>query len=359
MADDVTARVKARALALGFHRVGVARAGPLVEDFDRYERFVDAGYHGEMTWLADDRDARRDVDHEGILPGARAVVVCALSYHRGDEASPMPGATVARYARGRDYHNFLRKRLRKLASWMRAALGAEARPMVDTAPVLERAWAARAGVGFVGKNGCIIAPGLGSYLLLGEVVTDLALAPDAPMEPRCGACTRCLDLCPTRAFVAPRVLDARACLAYLTIEQRGPVPEAHRAAMGDRIFGCDACQEVCPFDATAPPPADTTRDFADDGRWRDVPPEAFLTMDAARWARLSEGSPLARPGLDAMARNAAVVLGNAGARRHLPVLREAARGHASPVVREAAAWAVGRIEQRPEGPPDQAAAVDS
>jgi len=344
--SGATERVRAKALSLGFHRVGVARAGPLDEDFPRYERFVADGLHGAMDWLARDAEVRRDVDHPGILEGARAVVVCALSYHRGDAPSPMPGAVIARYARGRDYHNFLRKRLRRLAAWMRAELGAAARPMVDTAPVLERAWARRAGVGFVGKNGCVIAPGLGSYLLLGEVVTDLPLEPDVPMEPRCGGCTRCLDLCPTGAFVAPMVLDARRCVSYLTIEQGEPIPEGLRAPMGARIFGCDDCQDVCPFNQTRPPDPATTRDFVDDGRWAATTPEGLLALDEAQWERLAEGSPLARPGLAAMQRNAAVVLGNAGARRHLPVLQGVAREHPSAVVRDAAAWAAEAIERR-------------
>jgi len=340
------AGVRAKALSLGFHRVGIAAAGPLADDHARYEDFIAAGLHGEMDWLARDGDVRRDVDHAGVLVGARAVVVCALSYHRGDEPSPMAGATVARYARGRDYHNFLRKRLRRLAAWMRATFGAEARPLVDTAPVLERAWARRAGVGFVGKNGCIIAPGLGSFLLLGEVVTDLPLAPDAPLETRCGACTRCLDLCPTRAFVAPMVLDARRCVSYLTIEHGGAIPEGLREPVGDRIFGCDDCQDVCPFNKTAPPPRETTREFADDGRWAEVSPAAILRAEEAAWQRVAAGSPLARPGLAAMQRNAAVVLGNVGERRHLPVLREAARAHPRATVRDAAAWAVERVLAR-------------
>ncbi len=346
MTSVVTERVREKALALGFHRVGVAHAGALDEDFPRYERFIADGLHGAMDWLARDADARRDVDHPGILEGARSVVVCALSYHRGDEPSPMPGATIARYARGRDYHNFLRKKLRRLAAWMRAEFGAEARPMVDTAPVLERAWARRAGVGFVGKNGCVIAPGLGSYLLLGEVVTDLALAPDAPMEPRCGSCTRCLDLCPTRAFVAPMVLDARRCVSYLTIEQGEAIPDALRAPLGDRIFGCDDCQDVCPFNRTAPPDAATTKDFVDDGRWARTSPEGLLALDEVAWGSLVAGSALARPGLVAMQRNAAVVLGNTGTRRHLPVLQATANTHRDGVVREAAAWAAAAIEGR-------------
>ena len=342
----MTRRVRARATAFGFHRVGFARAAPLVDDHARYERWLSDGHHGDMHWLANEREARRDVEHPWILPGARSVVVCALSYHRGDEPSPIEGAAVARYARGRDYHNFFRKKLRKLAAWMRSEFGAEARPMVDTSPVLERAWARLAGVGFVGKNGCVIAPGLGSYLLLGEVVTDLALDADEPIEQRCGSCTRCLDLCPTRAFVEPMVLDARRCVSYLTIERSGPIDPALRPLMGDRIFGCDDCQDVCPFNRTAPPPTESTREFASDGRWSSLPPERLLTIEAEAFDRVAEGSCLARPGADGMARNAAVVLGNTGARRHLAVLRETAASHRSETVREAAAWAVDAIEVR-------------
>lgn len=338
--------MRARAHALGFHRVGVAAAEILDEDHARYLAFLAAGRHGEMAWLAREPEARRDVRHPAVLPGARSVIVCALAYHRGDEPSPLADGEVARYARGRDYHNFLRKRLRKLAAWIRATFGAQAAPLVDTSPVLERAWARRAGVGFVGKNGCVIVPGLGSYVLLGEVVTDLALAPDAPMEERCGACTRCLDACPTGAFAAPWELDARRCVSYLTIELEGAMPEALRAGVGARVLGCDACQEVCPFNRTAPPPRETTRDFAHDGRWSGHDLASLVALDDAGFARLTEGSPAARPGRAGLARNAAVALGNVGGRRHLPVLQRAAREDPSEVVREAAAWALARIAAR-------------
>lgn len=337
--------VRAKALSLGFHRVGFAAVGPLVEDHARYLEWLAAGRHGDMAWLAENTEVRRDARGPGVLDTARTVIVCALSYHRGDERSPMPGATIARYARGGDYHNFLRKRLRKLSAWLRREHGAEARPMVDTAPMLERAWARRAGVGFVGRNGCVIAPGLGSYLMLGEVVTDLELPADEPMEERCGTCTRCLDACPTAAFVGPQVLDARRCVSYLTIEHGGEVDPALRPGLGDRIFGCDDCQDVCPFNRTSPPAGESTAAFAPDARWNDAAPEAILAMDEARWDALAVGSPLARPGWPRMARNAAIVLGNVGDRRHLPVLRaHAASGPAESA--RAAAWAMERIESR-------------
>ncbi|MDB4928584.1 MAG: Epoxyqueuosine (oQ) reductase QueG [Myxococcaceae bacterium] len=342
--DDARA-IRARALAAGFHRVGFAAVGPLAEDHPRYLEYLAQGRHGDMDWLAENADVRRDLRGPGILEGARSVIVCALSYHRGAEGSPMPGAAVARYARGGDYHNFFRKKLRRLAAWLRREYGAEARPLVDTAPVLERAWARRAGVGFVGRNGCIIAPGLGSYLLLGEVVTDLALPPDEPMEERCGSCTRCLDACPTQAFLASHVLDARRCVSYLTIEHAGPIDPSLRAGVGDRLFGCDDCQDVCPFNRTAPPPLSSTAGFAPDPRWAEVSPEAILAMEPARWDALAEGTPLARPGWERMARNAAVVLGNTGTRRHLPVLRAQLARDDSPSV-EAARAAIEAIVAR-------------
>jgi len=351
MHETPTDRVKTRALAAGFHRVGVAATGPLTEDFAHYEAFLAAGQHGAMDWLADNPDVRRDVDHPGILDGARSVIVCALSYHRAASAPPLPGARIARYAEGQDYHNFFRKRLRKLAAWIRREFGAEARPMVDTAPVLERAWARRAGVGFVGKNGCIIAPGLGSFLLLGEVVTTLDLVPDPPAEPRCGACTLCLDACPTAAFPKPWVLDARRCIAYLTIEQPDPIPEALRPALGDRLFGCDHCQDVCPFNRTAPPPAGAHSPFVDQGRWHGLTVADLVSLDAETFAARTEGSPLARPGRAGLARNAAIVLGNTGARVHLPVLRHAAAHDPDPTVRESAAWAADVVDQRTKPAP--------
>lgn len=342
----LTDAVRARALALGFHRVGVAEAAPLDEDRARLEAWLAAGRHGDMAWLAREPEARADVRHPAVLPAARSVIVCALSYHRGDEPSPLRDGAIARYARGRDYHNFLRKRLRRLAAWMRAELHAEAAPLVDTSPILERAWARRAGVGFVGKNGCVIAPGLGSYILLGEVVTDLALIPDAPMEERCGACTRCLDGCPTAAFVAPWVLDARRCVSYLTIELQGSIPEALREGVGDRVLGCDACQDPCPFNRTAPPPAEGTRDFAPDPRWRAQDLSSLVSLDEAGFAALTHGTPAARPGRAGLARNAAVALGNTGTRVHLPVLARAAREDPDAAVRDAAAWAAARVASR-------------
>jgi epoxyqueuosine reductase len=275
------------------------------------------------------------------------LVVLATSYARAEPPrGPLPGR-VARYAQGRDYHNVLHKRGKKLANMLRDQ-GHHARVGVDTLPLFERAWAQRAGLGFIGKNCCLIIPGLGSHVLLTVLVTSAELPVDAPMKERCGACTRCLDACPTRAFVGPRELDARRCISYLTIESRGPIPESLREPMGTWLFGCDACQDVCPFNATKPLPEALTEPFKADGRWQTHDAEALLIMEDQAFSAYAQGSPIQRPGRAGMARNAAIVLGNSGDRRHLPVLREAAVRHDQELVREAAAWAALRLEREQE-----------
>lgn len=351
--------LRARAGALGFHRLGVAAATPLDEDFARYQAFIAAGYHGTMDYLAEAPAVRSRVDTPELLDGARSVIVCALAYHLRDADSDPPGpvgATVARYARGGDYHGFFRKRVRKLAAWLRARVpGSSARPVVDTAPLLERAWARRAGVGFVGKNGLVIVPGLGSYVVLGEVLTTVALTPDEPMPSRCGQCVRCLDACPTRAFPGPFVLDARRCIAYLTIELRGEIPEPLRAAVGDRLFGCDVCQEVCPYNRVEPPEPRGTAQFASRASWRDVDLAAIATLDEARFGALAKGSPLARPLRAGLVRNAVVVMANSGDRRHLAVLHAVATSDPDGVVRATATHAIATLESAPgsDGPSER------
>lgn len=358
-------QVRAEARALGFDAVGIARAGPdvaLDADFARYQGFVAAGMQGEMGWLARYGDVRARLDGEGILPGARSVVCVARRYGvERDAAAQTPVVSgIARYARGRDYHGFLRRRLRRLAAFVRS-LGApagplpravHARPLCDEEPVLERAWAVRAGLGFVGKNGMLIVPGLGSMLLLGEVVTTLELEPDTTRwNERCGSCARCLEACPTGAFAAPFVLDPRRCVSYLTIEHRSAVAPELRPGIGHHLFGCDDCQTVCPFNAgvaaRAPLPEDDGDPFAPLERWSRTSLEELLSMDDAAWRALAEGTPLKRAGRAGLARNAAIVLGNRGDASALPALRHAAAHHDDPMVRDAAAWAIERMEKTP------------
>ena len=365
MADDVskpsaetpgprgtrTTAVRTRARELGFDVVGFADARvPIDHDVARYEAFLEHGYHGEMTWLGDHRDLRARLDVEGILPGARSVVCVAQRYQRtaDDEASDPPVArTIARYARGRDYHNGLRKKLRSLAKYLRTLEpGATARPMTDDVPVLERAWAARAGLGFVGKNGMLIVPGEGSFVLLGEVVTSVELDAGTTLPERCGACRACLDACPTGAFPEPFVLDARRCIAYLTIELRGPIEPELRPALGDHLFGCDDCQTVCPFNRGA---RARSREVSERYRplegWSGVALVDLVQLGPEGFSELVRGSPVHRATAEGLARNAAIVLGNRRDAQAVSVLREAAIEHPSAGVREAAGWALACIER--------------
>jgi len=332
-----------RARELGFTRSGVARIEPLGREREALERWIAEGHHGSMKWMAETAEVRLDPTHAGMLPSAKSVLVLATAYARSDGPHGVGPGVVARYARGRDYHNVIGKRAKKLARMLRAE-GHDARVSVDAVPVLERAWAQRAGVGFIGKNCLLIVPGLGSYVLLATVVTSAELPPDAPMTERCGSCTLCLDACPTDAFVGERALDARKCISYLTIEQAGPIDEALRAKMGAHLFGCDDCQEVCPFNRAAARPESETSPFAPDPRLG-VELDELLTMSDERFREWSAASPLQRPGREGMARNAAIVLGNTGDRRHLPVLRDAAERHESEVVRDAARWALEGLDR--------------
>jgi epoxyqueuosine reductase len=361
-------QVVAEAKRLGFDSVAIADARVRLEqDLARYESFVAAGMHGAMTWLAsaENARARTRLDGDEILEGARSIVCVARRYPRDAENGEV-SRSIARYARGRDYHKFLRKRLRRLASFIRS-IGApdgplrervRARPLLDEEPILERAWAARAGLGFVGKNGMLIVPGAGSMFMLGEVVTTLELRPTgqpsvaslAGEAERCGSCTRCLDACPTGAFERPFVLDPRRCVSYLTIEQRGAIPIELRESIGTHLFGCDDCQTVCPYNAGAGARASTESvdgdPFAPLARWSRVRLEELLSIDDATWDEWSEGSPLRRAGRAGLARNAATVLGNRGDASALPALKQAAVHHDDAVVREAARWAAERIHRK-------------
>ncbi len=304
-----TAKIDAFARSLAFDAVAFASAAaPLEEEYDRYEAFLEAGFEGTMGWLRANREVRRRVDGAEMLPGARSVVCLARNYHRADDGADAGlSPHVARYARGRDYHNVVRKKLRQLAAFVRT-LGGEARPLTDDAPILERAWAARAGLGFVGKNGLLIVPGQGSYVLLGEVLTTLPLQPGTPVPQRCGACTRCLDACPTEAFAAPFVLDPRRCISYWTIEHEGAIDAAIEERSGPWVFGCDVCQEVCPFNAGKHTVGGSTASFRPHERWERGSLAALLRGTDVEL----QGTPLARAGADGLARNAAIALGNVG-----------------------------------------------
>ncbi|AUX44057.1 4Fe-4S ferredoxin [Sorangium cellulosum] len=354
--------VREQAFALGFDVVGVARADePIEVEHARYLEFIARGMHGEMGYLAQYAEERRRLDTSAILEGARSVVCVGRRYARPRESegrdAPL-AQSIARYARGQDYHNHLKRRLRRLASFIRSlAPSVVARPLCDVEPVMERVWAARAGIGFVGKNGLLITPGQGSYQLLGEVVTTLQLTPDVPIAERCGSCTRCLDACPTQAFTAPFVLDPRRCVAYLTIEQRSAPAEELRPGMGEHLFGCDVCQEVCPFNKTAAPPLERTEPFHPLARWEARDVDDLTSLDERAFDELALGTPLRRARRGGLARNAAVVAANrlaSGARDEAAARAKralaAALEHDDPSVRAVAAWGMRRSEDG--GPTD-------
>jgi epoxyqueuosine reductase len=350
--EQASALVAARARELGFSNVGFAAADrPLDVAFDRYREALGRGLHGPLGYLAENVEVRRRLDTPDILADAKSVIVVAASHERATvDAGDALSGSIARYARGRDYHNYLRKKLRSLARFVRSLAtlhGAPvaARPMSDTAPVLERAWAARAGVGFVGKNGLVITPGQGSFFLLGEVVTTLELAASEPIEERCGSCRRCLDACPTDAFVEPFVLDAGKCISTWTIEARALAPEPLREAISTRLFGCDRCQDVCPFNAKERDGAALDDRHRPHERWSRIGLTDLARLGAPGGPTLDEvliGTPLARAGANGLARNACLMLSKRGDASSRAVLREVASAHPDPVVREAAAWSLAR-----------------
>lgn len=341
---ELAERIRAEASRLGFARVGFAEATRLDRDALALEAWIERGDHASMEWMARTADVRADVRHPGILEGARSVIVLVAAYGADDPVDLGPG-TIARYARGRDYHRVLSRRLWAIGDLL-LAHGHRYKPTLDSKPVMERAWAERSGVGFLGKNACLIVPGLGSHVVVGCVITDAVLPYGEPMREGCGTCVRCLEGCPTDAFRGPRALDARRCISYLTIEHEGAIEPELRGPMGGLLFGCDVCQDVCPYNQGRAKRTPYDPAFAPHPRLEGLEAASFLEMDEPTFLSRMEGSPIRRSGRDSMARNAALVLGNAGGRRHLPVLREAAERDVAPSVRDAAAWAVARIEAR-------------
>jgi epoxyqueuosine reductase len=296
--------------ALGFDVVGITTAEPLA-GASHLARWVADGAHGNMAYMAETADLRGDPRH--LLPGARSVVCVAMSYHTEPEPPErgVPGgrAVVARYARRKDYHTVIKRRLVRLGRFIAGRFpGARWRTAVDTAPLLEKELAQRAGLGWLGKNTCLINRKLGSELLLGELLTTLALPPDEPETDHCGSCTACLEACPTQAFDGPGRLDARRCISYLTIEHRGPFPEAPRPALAPYLFGCDICQAVCPWNRHALPscaPPLATREALGE-----LTVETLERFDEAGWTALAAGTPLRRLDFPRLRRNLTAIGAN-------------------------------------------------
>ena len=334
--------IRDRALAGGFDAVGFAPAALGEETRGRLAAFLAEGMHGDMGWMAEKADRRGDPCT--LWPEARTVIALGLSYAPHEDPRRLLGhparGVVSAYARNRDYHDLVKGRLKTLAQWIVARAGAGVKVFVDTAPVMEKPLAARAGLGWQGKHTNLVSRAHGSWLFLGEIYTTLALPPDAAAEDRCGSCRRCLDACPTAAFPAPYRLDARRCISYLTIEHKGPIPEELRPLMGNRIYGCDDCLAACPWNKFAR----ATREPAFMPRAELTAPRLadLAQLDDAGFREVFSGSPIKRIGRDRFVRNVLVALGNCGDPAQAPAA-EALLDDPSEVVRDAAAWAAARL----------------
>ncbi|PWE33641.1 tRNA epoxyqueuosine(34) reductase QueG [Maritimibacter sp. 55A14] len=340
------ARLVAQAKAEGFTDARVTGPDAIPQAAARLARFVALWRHGQMGWMAE-RMGRRG-DPRALWPAARSVVMLAESYSPAED----PMAVLARrdrgavsvYAQGRDYHDIVKKRLKRLGRWLIAeAPGAEIKVFVDTAPVMEKPLAEAAGLGWQGKHTNLLGRGLGNWFFLGAIFTTLELPRDAPEREHCGSCTRCLDICPTDAFPAPFELDARRCISYLTIEHKGPVDEALRPKLGNRIYGCDDCLAVCPWNKYAAAAHETRYAARDD---LDAPRLADLAaLDDAGFRAKFSGSPIKRIGRDRFLRNVLYAIGNSGDPSHLDRV-DALTQEADPAVADAARWAAARLRRR-------------
>jgi epoxyqueuosine reductase len=333
--------VQLEASRLGFDDCRIASARQ-PKHYPQFQAWLEKGNDGEMEWIGRAAEKRRDP--QLVLPGARSVIVLAINYWQGNSLGPneMRKGQIARYAWGTDYHEVLAAKLQELDELLRAE-GGEQRCYVDTGPVLERDFAAEAGIGWHGKSTMLLNRELGTWFFLAEILTTLELPPDSPQVARCGSCTRCIDACPTGAITAPYQLDARRCISYLTIELKGSIPEELRPLIGDRIFGCDDCLEACPwnrFAKRARESAFAARPAVASMRLRD-----FLGLDDKAFRDLFRDSPIRRAKRRGFLRNVCVALGNVGTDEDLPALRIAAHDD-EPVVAEHAYWAIERIKQR-------------
>ena len=339
-------QLKDQAHQLGFELAGIAAATP-ADGFDTFRTWLDQGYAGEMDYLHRQAAARRHP--ASILPQVKSVLMLGINYNPGESEISEETSNcgkVARYAQGADYHQVLWRRLDQLLAWVRQQVpGCDGRGVVDTAPLLERDFARRAGLGWFGKNTMLLNKKLGSYFFLAALLLDLELRPDPVHEAHhCGTCTACLDACPTEAFVGPGVLDARRCLSYLTIELKGPVPAAWRDEMREWLFGCDICQEVCPWNRKAPVGREPT--FAPRPELMEVDLVELLSLSPEQFRERFRDTALWRGKRRGLLRNAALLLGNRRDAAALPAL-ERALEDAEPLIRDAARWAIERISENP------------
>jgi len=344
-AADIKTALIAEARSLGFDVCRVASAAK-PQHAEEFRKWLGEEKHGDMAWLA--RNADRRTDPNLVLPGARSIIVLGMNYwqrdplrHSSSVIRHSASGRIARYAWGDDYHDIIEPRLWQLDAWLQTHGGTQ-RQYVDTGPMLERDFAAQSGAGWQGKSTMLIHPKLGTWLFLATILTTLEFPPDDPSHDHCGKCTRCITACPTGAITAPHALDARLCISYLTIENKGPIPEPLRPLLGDRIYGCDDCLDACPWNRFAQESRESrfaARDFVT------MPLRDFLTLDDAAFRTLFRGSPIKRIKRARFLRNVCVALGNIGTADDLPALETAARDP-DPLIAEHAQWAVKRIQSR-------------
>jgi epoxyqueuosine reductase len=332
-----------QARALGFAAVGVARADAAPQSAARLRAWLDSGAHGDMIWMED--TAGRRGSPTALWPDVRTVISLGMSYAPGGDPLALADreeiGRISAYAQGADYHDVVKKALKALARWLIDRSPCELKVFVDTAPVMEKPLAEAAGIGWQGKHTNLVSREDGSWLFLGAIFTTLEIPPDASHAMRCGSCSRCLDACPTNAFPAPFRLDARRCISYLTIEHKGPIPHEFREAMGNRIYGCDDCLAVCPWNRFASA-ARANKAFAPRAELVAPAIADLLDLDDAAFRKVFAGSPIKRIGRNRMVRNAAIAAGNSGRSELVPALRRLTRD-LDPVVAEAAGWALERL----------------
>ncbi len=340
---SLKARIFDKVAELGFCAWGIARANAVPEAGERLREWLAAGNHGEMGWMA--ARAEQRASPEGLWPEAKSVIALAMSYAPANDPLALAEAKdrgrISVYAQGADYHKVVKKALKAMGRWLADEAGCQLKIFVDTAPVMEKPLSAAAGIGWQGKHSNLLNREHGSWLFLGIIYTTLELEPDEPAVAHCGSCTACIDACPTQAIVAPNQVDARRCISYLTIEHAGPIPHQYRRAIGNRIYGCDDCLAVCPWNRFAAA-AQANKAFAPRAELVAPALADLLALDDKAFRELFSGSPIKRIGVARMTRNCLIAAGNSGD----PALRPAVRRHLAsddPVIADAAKWALERV----------------
>jgi epoxyqueuosine reductase len=331
--------IKEKGKSLGFDVVGISSIGPFPES-GFYSKWLENGYAGDMQYL--ERQKAAKLMPESLLPGVRSVIVCAMNYNVAHPRTTYDRmrAWISRYAWGADYHEEVKRKLEELASWIEETSSQKTKAYVDTGPLLERVYAKYGGIGWFGKNTCIINQKAGSWLFLGCILSDLEINPDMPVPDRCGTCTRCIDACPTQAIVEPYVLDSRKCIAYTTIELRGEIPEVDREGIGHHLFGCDICQDVCPWNSKSPHSNNPAFDARPGLFWPEI--DRLLNLTEVEWQQLVRGTSMKRAKIKGLLRNLMVVAGNSGVQEFLPKVRKFL-SHDDEHVRSHARWAAARL----------------